>query len=127
MPLVVRAFPVLPGKEEEIRRFAQEMSGPRRAEAAAFFRTFGVRSESWHLQQTPYGLIVIGVTDVDEPEAKAPEYAQSQRSFDLWFKENVLRISGIDPVTEPLGPPTEILFEFRERGGGYDLDATHDH
>jgi hypothetical protein len=126
MSLVVRAFPVLEGKEEEIRRFAEELAGARRAEASSFYRSFGVRRESWHLQQTPNGTIVIGVTEVDEPETRAPEYAQSQRGFDLWFKESVRRLTGIDPETEPLGPPTETLFEFSGEAAP-DLDSTRDH
>lgn len=126
MSLIVRAFPVLPGMEKEICRFAEELSGPRRAEASAFYRSFGVRQESWHLQQTPEGLIVIGVTEVDEPEAKAPEYAHSQRRFDLWFKEQVKRLTGIDPEVEPLGPPTETLFEFRDQDEPV-LEMNRDH
>lgn len=29
MPLVIRAFPVLPGEEEAVRRFAEAVDGPR--------------------------------------------------------------------------------------------------
>lgn len=57
MPLVVRAFPILPGKEEQLREFAAEMAGARRSEASAFYRSFGVTRESWHLQQTEQGAI----------------------------------------------------------------------
>lgn len=78
MPLVVRAFPVLPGKEEDIRRIAAEMAGPRREEAQEFFRHFGIIRESWHYQETPHGPLVIGVTEVEEPDAKAREYARVQ-------------------------------------------------
>jgi hypothetical protein len=113
MPLVVRAFPVLPGKEEQLKEFAAEMAGARHSEAASFYRSFGVARESWHLQHTEHGAWVIGVTDVsDDVEAKAQAYAASERPFDRWFKKQVLEISGIDPDVEPLGPPTQILFEF---------------
>ena len=113
MPLVVRAFPVLPGKEEQLREMAAAMAGDRRAEAAEFYRSFGVTRESWHLQHTDHGAWVIGVTDVpDDLEAKAQAYATSERPFDRWFKNQVLAISGIDPDVEPLGPPTQTLFEF---------------
>ncbi|MEA2560593.1 MAG: hypothetical protein QOH06_2097 [Acidobacteriota bacterium] len=40
MPLIVRAFPVLPGKEEDIWKIAAEMTGPRREEAQEFFRHY---------------------------------------------------------------------------------------
>lgn len=115
MPLIVRAFPILPGREAELRRFAAEMSGERRGDAASFYRSFGVTRESWHLQHTEHGAWIIGVTEVtDDLEAKAQAYATSQRPFDRWFKDQVERISGINQDVEPLGPPTETLFEWSD-------------
>lgn len=116
MPLVVRAFPLLPGKEEDLRQLVAELSGPRRAEADEFYRSFAVAHESWHLQQTPQGALVIGVTEIGEPvEEKAQSYAASSRPFDRWFKDQVKRLTGIDPDSEPLGPPTEEVFSFTAR------------
>ena len=116
MPLIVRAFPVLPGKEEDIRRLAAEMAGPRRQEAEAFYRGFGVVRESWHYQETPHGPMVIGVTEVEEEpdvDVKAQEYARSDRPFDRWFKDQVRNLTGIDPDAQPLGPPSEVIFDTR--------------
>ncbi|HEV8580912.1 MAG TPA: hypothetical protein VGX68_17740 [Thermoanaerobaculia bacterium] len=116
MALIVRAFPVLPGKESELRRFAAEMAGDRRSEAAAFYRSFGVIRESWHLQHTEHGAWIIGVTELTEDlETKAQAYATSQRPFDRWFKDQVEKISGINQDIEPLGPPTETLFAWSDR------------
>lgn len=112
MPLIVRAFPVLSGKEEDIRKFAAEMAGPRRRDAEEFYKSFGVVRESWHYQETPHGPMVIGVTEVDEePDVKAQEYAESSRPFDRWFKDHVRNLSGIDPNAQPLGPPSEVIFD----------------
>lgn len=112
MPLIVRAFPVLPGKEEDIRRFAAEMAGPRRRDAEQFYKIFGVLRESWHYQETPHGPLVISVTEVDaEPTVKAREYAESSRPFDRWFKDQVRNLTGIDPSAQPLGPPSEVIFD----------------
>lgn len=109
--LIVRAFPVLKGKEEDIRKLAAELTGARREEAQEFYRHFGVTRESWHYQDTEHGPMVIGVTDVEEPDARAREYAESSRPFDLWFKDQVRNLTGIDPDTQPLGPPTEVIFD----------------
>src|SRR5262245_6113144 len=114
MPLIVRAFPVLRGKEEDVRKLAAEMAGPRREEAREFFRSFGVVRERWHLQETPQGPMVIGVTEVDgDVRAVADEYAESNRPFDRWFKDQVKNLSGIDPDVQPLGPPSEMIFDTR--------------
>ncbi len=111
MPLIVRAFPVLRGKED-IRRLAAEMAGPRREEAKEFYKSFGVIRESWHYQETPHGPLVIGVTEVDgDLGTVAQEYAESNRPFDQWFKDQVRNLSGIDPDVQPLGPPSEVIFD----------------
>jgi hypothetical protein len=116
MPFVVRAFPLLPGKEEELRQMLAELSGPRCAEAAEFYGSFSVTHESVHLQQTPNGALVIAVTELGDPvEETARAYAASQRPFDRWFKDCIKRITGIDPDTQPLGPPTEEVFSFTAR------------
>ena len=115
MPLIVRAFPVLRGKEEDVRKLAVEMAGPRREEAREFYRSFGVVRESWHYQETPHGPLVIGVTEVDgDLSAIAQEYAESNRPFDRWFKNQVKNLSGIDPDSQPLGPPSEVIFDTQD-------------
>jgi hypothetical protein len=117
MPLIVRAFPVLRGKEEDVRKLAVEMAGARREEAREFFRSFGVVRESWHYQETPHGPLVIGVTEVDgDLSAIAQEYAESNRPFDRWFKDQVKNLSGIDPDSQPLGPPSEVIFDTQGEG-----------
>jgi len=117
MALIVRAFPVLPGKAEDIRRFAAEMAGPRRQEAAEFYKSFGVTRESWHFQETP-GPMVISITEIEgEPDAKAQAYAESVRPFDRWFKEQVHNLTGVDPNTQPLGPPSETIFDLQGMTG----------
>ncbi|MFY9823714.1 MAG: hypothetical protein WAM82_20200 [Thermoanaerobaculia bacterium] len=110
MSLVVRAFPVLAGKENVVRAFVKSLTTDRAAEVAHFYTCFGVKSESWNLQETPTGLWVIAVTDVDEPTKRAEQYSASHAEFDEWFKTQVLELSGIDPITQPLGPPTEEIF-----------------
>ncbi len=115
MPLIVRAFPVLRGKEEDIRKLAAEMAGPRRGEAKEFFESFGVVRESWHYQETPHGPLVIGVTEIaDDPSARAREYAESNRPFDRWFKDQVRNLTGVDPDLQPLGPPSEVIFDLQD-------------
>lgn len=115
MPLIVRAFPVLRGKEEDVRKLAVEMAGPRHEEAREFYRNLGVVRESWHYQETPHGPMVIGVTElVGDLSVAAQEYAASKRPFDRWFKDQVKNLSGIDPDIQPLGPPSEVIFDTQD-------------
>ena len=48
----------------------------------------------------------------NDPERAARTYAESKDPFDLWFKQRVIELSGIDPNRTPLGPPSEQIFDF---------------
>jgi hypothetical protein len=117
MPLIVRAFPVLPGKEQDVKEFSRQMATAQAAEAAEFYRGLGVARESWHLQQTAAGPLVIVVTELGEVEATARQYAASQRPFDRWFKDQVHSLTGVSPDDDPLGPPTAQIFDWHDGAG----------
>ena len=110
MPLLVRAFPVHCDRAE-VEQLAAEMR-QRSEDARRFYTGFGVRRESWFYQTTPSGALVISVTDIADPiENAAREYAQTTEHFASWFKSRVHDLSGIDPNEQPLGPPTELVFD----------------
>jgi hypothetical protein len=112
MSLIVRAFP-LRAAVEEVKAFAAALAA-RKAETDAFYRQFGVSHESWHLQHTSRGPWLISVTKAENPTEAAPRYARSALGFDTWFKREVLRLSGVDPDQEPLGPPTALVFSWSD-------------
>jgi len=113
MPLIVRAFPICQSIED-VEAFAAALTNERKAEATTFYRQFGVSHESWHLQQTPNGPWLLSVTVLDNPVEAAPRYAKSTQEFDSWFKEQVRHLSGVNPDTEPLGPPTKQVFAWSD-------------
>ncbi|HEV7802998.1 MAG TPA: hypothetical protein VGP15_18135 [Burkholderiales bacterium] len=113
MAMIVRAFPVLPGKEDAALKFAQAVGDSRRHDTASFLQSFGVRRETWHLQRTPHGAFVIVVTDVEDPPlTRAQAYGAAQGAYERWFKDNIRDLCGIDADTQPLGPPTETIFSW---------------
>jgi hypothetical protein len=109
MPLLVRAFPVVCDRRE-VEKFAAEMRS-RADDVRRFYEGFGVKRESWFYQDTPNGALVIGVTEIGDVETAAREYAQTTEHFAAWFKNRVKELSGIDPNEQPLGPPTEMIFD----------------
>jgi|SRR5690242_9051929 len=113
MPFVVRAFP-LRATHDALANFASELKGRRAADASRFYRAYGVRAESWHLQNTPIGPWVIAVTELDDPAEAAPRYAQASEEFHAWFKAEVLSLTGVDPNVTPLGPPTTEVFTWSD-------------
>ena len=108
MTLVVRAYPVRSRKAVE--EFIDELRH-REAETHHFFRSFDVRRETWHFQETPSGPIVIGVTDINDVQRNAEAYKESDEAFAAWFKKRVEEISGVDPNKTPLGPPSQMVFD----------------
>ena len=112
MSLIVRAFP-LRGSLQELEAFAAALM-QRKAEADAFYRQYGVSSESWHVQVTSEGSWVIAVTAVDDAAQAAERYASSSVAFDRWFKKQVLALTGVDPDQQPLGPPTTQVFAWED-------------
>lgn len=114
MTLVVRAFP-LKGSVSELHAFASALTGTRSADATRFYRHYGVDHESWHLQQTPNGPWVIAVTSLGDPAEAAPRYADAKEEFHVWFKDQVLSLTGVNPNEAPLGPPTTQVFSWSSR------------
>ena len=112
MELLVRAFRILPGREDQMRQFARDLQTSRAVEAAEFYGRMGIAHESWHEQQQPDGLWVIAVTQFSgKPmQVAAQDYATSKHDFDRWFKESVMLVTGVNPDTTPLGPPTNCVF-----------------
>jgi hypothetical protein len=112
---LVRAFPILPGREADLDVFLRELS-ERVDDIAPFFSQFSVSHQSWHRQVTPAGIILISVTEIMRTpvSAVAQQLTASERPFDRWFKNRVRQISGVDLDLTPLGPPSECIFSWPE-------------
>ncbi|HUP59234.1 MAG TPA: hypothetical protein VNA69_02315 [Thermoanaerobaculia bacterium] len=104
-----RIYPVK--NREDLLRFADELR-LRAAKTRAFYESFNVPREVWYLQETERGPVVIGVTAMEAPE-KAKDYAETDEPFAVWFKQRVIDVTGIDPNVTPLGPPSELIYEFQ--------------
>lgn len=113
MSLSLRVFPLLPGKELDFHRFCEELAGPRAEQARDFFGRFGVVRETWMLQHTGSGSQIAVCSQVEHQLLqRVAEYGASQHEFDQWFKAQVQDLSGIDVNQSPLGPPTELAFDW---------------
>ena len=114
MPLVVRAFPLIRPRAE-LDAFIAALKNERKADTAQFYRHYGITHESVHVQELGSGTAwVIAVTKIENPEEAAARYANASEEFHVWFKDQILHLSGIDPTREPLGPPTTNVFAWSD-------------
>jgi hypothetical protein len=114
MPLVVRAFPVISDRNE-VAKFVEELNERRASDVDAFYQRFGVSREAWFLQETPNGLLLIGLTEASDLNTAPLAYAAADEPFEAWFKQECLRLTGIDLNQMPLGPPSEKVFEWNDK------------
>lgn len=113
MSLSLRVFPLQPGQELEFHRFCEELAGPRAEQAREFFARFGVVRETWMLQHAAHGTQIVVCSQMDHQMLQRfADYGASQQEFDQWFKAQVQRLSGIDVNLMPMGPPTELAFDW---------------
>jgi hypothetical protein len=104
-------FPVLPGKEDAVRSFASEVLGPRREEYDAFQARSAMTRETWALQPTPGGLFM-NVWFEGNTEQGFIDLATAQDEFTVWFRAQLLEITGVDLSAPPGAPPPEIIFDW---------------
>jgi hypothetical protein len=105
-------FPLLPGKEEAFRDFAQETLGPRRAQFAALQALSTVTRETWTLVPTPDGFFVNVWFEGNVDKAFA-DLATAEDEFAVWFREQVLNVTGVDMSAPNDSAPPETVFDWK--------------
>lgn len=113
MDQVCFAVPLLPGKTDDARSFMEELEGTRRSDYADSERRIGIVKESWYLQQTPNGDLLVAYMESPDFAKALDAFSQSSDDFDLWFKQRMADVTGID-LNEPLpGPLSEQLSSYQ--------------
>jgi hypothetical protein len=104
--------PLLPGKTDAAIAFANAMMNERRGDLDKAQIT--VTKEAWFLQQTPMGDFLIIYHVSPDGLAVHAALAVSEEPFDIWFREQVMDIAGIDITTPFPALPSQILSWSRE-------------
>ena len=100
-------FPLLPGKAEALRNLANELTTTRQHEYDLAQET--VVRESWFIQSTPFGEMVILSFEAPDPAAVFAGMAAAQGSFETWFKSQIMECTGVDLASPPSVFPEMIL------------------
>jgi len=103
------AAPLLPGKTEtDLEVMASFSSGERRPDYEASRRRAGVERESVWLQRTPEGDFAVVLIEADDVGAAMGTIATSQEPFDVWFREHIAEVHGMD-LAAGFPPPEQVL------------------
>lgn len=106
--LIVRAYPLR--SRDALLEFVRELHAKPR-DTRDFYERHGVE-ESWYVQDMAGGPMAIAVLATQHPDRIAQSFGESEVPFDVWFKQRVIEVSGVDPNVTPLGPPSEEIFDF---------------
>lgn len=105
------AFPILAGKEQAGRDFAATCMGERRKEFDAQLVRNGLTRETWALQETPMGSFMLVWFEAPDIEAAFTDLATSVDEFTIWFRGQVMDLTGVDLSAPPQGPPPDVLVD----------------
>jgi hypothetical protein len=115
MAKLTLVLPLRPGQSEPFRRFVQELQVSRRLDFQAACRRWGVGSMAiWLAPARPGDLVVaqfVLAADLADAEQR---FACSQLPFDLWIKQRVRELHGVDLNTGLARYRAEILGVWQE-------------
>ena len=112
MDQVCFALPVVDGQTQVARAFFSELEHQRKDEFDRSERRIGIGKESWYLQQTPNGDLLIGYMESPDFARALGLFAQSRDPFDLWFKQRLAEATGVNLNDPPAGPLSEQLSRY---------------
>jgi hypothetical protein len=105
-------FPLLPGKEQALRAFADETLGSRREQWAEMQARGAIQRETWTLVTTPAGTFVNVWFDGNVEDAFS-DLATADDDFTVWFRERVLDVTGIDMSAPDDSAPPETVLDWK--------------
>lgn len=105
----VLAYPLPTERIDDFKAFAAEVAGPRGEAFDRSLRRCGVRREAWFVQESPAGATVLVAFDAEDPSRVLPEFAASTDEFDVWFKQRIGAITGVDLNAAPHALPDRVL------------------
>jgi hypothetical protein len=126
MPAITLVAPILPNREEEWRRFVQEIVEERLHEYEEFRSRLGIYNESVWLARTKTGETTIVYLEAKDPERIAPALTVSEKPFDLWFKERLLECHGGEVMRIPSRAAAKLVVTYQDILEDRSLTSTGD-
>ena len=112
MQQVCFALPVIAGKTDSACDFMAQLEGGRRAEFDRSERRIGIVKECWFLQHLAQGDVLIGYIESEDFAQSLRLFAESRAEFDVWFKQRMAELTGVDLNNPPQGLLSECLSNY---------------
>jgi hypothetical protein len=111
MAVMNMMLPVLPGKEDDVRKFAEEAMGSHRKHFDGFQKKTSTSRETWVIQETPGGSFILVWFEGDDLEAGFELMATGTGEDFDWMRGRIKDVTGVD-MTEPGGPLPEVILHW---------------
>jgi hypothetical protein len=118
MPTTVLVLPILTDREEQWRRFAQDLLEDHLGEYEALGRHLGIRRVSVYLARTPRWDVILAYVEAENPEEAFRRLVASEDPFAGWFKDKLAGLHGYDLRGRRTKRPPELVFEHPGGSGG---------
>ena len=90
------ALPILPGRVERWRRFAQEINGSRQAEFSAWCQRYSLSFPRWELIDAVGCAVVLLQVNAPVTPTLLPQLAKGNGRFERWFLQQIMQLHGIN-------------------------------
>jgi hypothetical protein len=101
--------PVKAGKEGALHDFYREIESEKKDDYDRSEQRLGISKEVAWSAKTDSGTVAVIYIESENFESAFGQFVQSKDSFDLWFKQQVLDISGLDLNNPPEMELPEVL------------------
>lgn len=96
-------LPVLDGKTQDARDFLAEFEKVDARKRDSSQLQSGMVKEIWYLVSLPAGDYLVVYGETEDLSAASQAFAESQEELDVWFKEQVAAVTGVD-LGDPSSP-----------------------
>lgn len=111
---VATVFPVLPGKLDEWKHWLDTIGSDRLEDYRGYLERYALSRERFFLGKGHKGEnMVILYAEGKEPAEAIARFARSGEPFDVWMREEMLYLNGIDFIRRTSAPKPTYVFGYR--------------
>lgn len=102
MKTILFINPLKPGKFDEYKNFAREITGPRKKEFIDLLKRYHLRtSEVWHHKFGEVEYVIVRHEVEENIEDPLKNWSTSMHPFDQWFQQQLTNLHDMENVIPP--------------------------